>query len=113
MDTCVHWLGIWRLNSVWALDTPDTEYRKYTSYGNDLVWVSSGKYHFIRPTKAKISLVWLQRRGDEWYERCTAYDSLAVLRTVANAGKVTSAICWMIIPLAGVQIKLDWKGVTG
>ena len=26
--------------------------------------------------------------GDEWYERCTAYDSLAVLRTVANAGKL-------------------------
>ena len=36
----------------------DTEYRKYTSYGNDLVWVSSGKYHFIGPTKAKVSLVW-------------------------------------------------------
>ena len=33
----------------------DTEYRKYTSYGNDVVWVSSGKYHFIGPTKAKIS----------------------------------------------------------
>ena len=41
----------------------DTEYRKYTSYGNDLVWVSSGKYHFIGPTKAKISLVWLLTSG--------------------------------------------------
>lgn len=41
----------------------DTEYRKYTSYGNDLAWVSSGKYHFIGPTKAKISLVWLLTSG--------------------------------------------------
>lgn len=37
----------------------DTEYRKYTTYKNDLIWTSSGKYHFIGPTKAKVSLVWL------------------------------------------------------
>ena len=41
----------------------DTEYRKYTSYGNDLVWVRSGKYRFIGPTKAKVSLVWLLTSG--------------------------------------------------
>lgn len=36
-----------------------TEYRQYTTYGDDLVWTSSGRYHFIGPTKAKVSLVWL------------------------------------------------------
>lgn len=41
----------------------DTEYRKYISYGNDLVWASSGKYHFVGPTKAKVSLVWLLTSG--------------------------------------------------
>lgn len=37
----------------------ETEYRQYTTYGEDLVWTSSGRYHFIGPTKAKVSLVWL------------------------------------------------------
>lgn len=37
----------------------ETEYREYTSYGDHLVWTSSGRYHFIGPTKAKVSLVWL------------------------------------------------------
>lgn len=41
----------------------DTEYRKYTTYKKDLVWISSGKYHFIGPTKAKVSLVWLLTAG--------------------------------------------------
>lgn len=36
-----------------------TEYQKYTPYEGSLVWMSSGKYNFIGPTKAKISLVWL------------------------------------------------------
>lgn len=36
-----------------------TEYRKYTTYESDLIWTSSGRYHFIGPTKAKVSLVWL------------------------------------------------------
>lgn len=36
-----------------------TEYRKYTTYEGDLIWTSSGRYHFMGPTKAKISLVWL------------------------------------------------------
>lgn len=36
-----------------------TEYRKYTPYEGDLVWVNSGRYNFIGPTKAKVSLVWL------------------------------------------------------
>ncbi len=35
-----------------------TEYRKYTSYKGDLVWTNGGRYHFIGPTKAKVSLVW-------------------------------------------------------
>lgn len=37
----------------------ETEYRKYTTYEGDLIWTSSGVYHFIGPTKAKVSLVWL------------------------------------------------------
>lgn len=37
----------------------ETEYRKYTTYESDLIWTSSGRYHFIGPTKAKVSLVWL------------------------------------------------------
>lgn len=37
----------------------ETEYRQYTTYGDDLVWTSSGRYHFIGPTKAKVSLIWL------------------------------------------------------
>lgn len=36
-----------------------TEYQKYTPYEGSLVWMSSGQYNFIGPTKAKISLVWL------------------------------------------------------
>ena len=40
----------------------ETEYRKYTTYEGDLIWTSSGRYHFIGPTKAKISLVWLIKR---------------------------------------------------
>lgn len=36
-----------------------TEYRKYTTYEGDLIWQSSGRYHFMGPTKAKLSLVWL------------------------------------------------------
>lgn len=36
-----------------------TEYRKYTPYKGDLIWKSSGRYNFIGPTKAKVSLVWL------------------------------------------------------
>lgn len=36
-----------------------TEYRKYTPYKEDLIWTSSGRYNFIGPTKAKVSLVWL------------------------------------------------------
>lgn len=36
-----------------------TEYQKYTPYEESLVWMSSGKYNLIGPTKAKISLVWL------------------------------------------------------
>ena len=39
----------------------ETEYRKYTTYESDLIWTSSGRYHFIGPTKAKVSLVWLIR----------------------------------------------------
>lgn len=35
-----------------------TEYRKYASYKGDLVWTNSGRYNFIGPTKAKVSLVW-------------------------------------------------------
>ena len=35
-----------------------TGYRKYTSYKGDLVWTNGGHYHFIGPTKAKVSLVW-------------------------------------------------------
>lgn len=35
-----------------------TEYRKYTPYKEDLIWTSSGRYNFIGPTKAKVSLVW-------------------------------------------------------
>lgn len=41
----------------------ETEYRKYTSYKGDLVWTNSGRYHFIGPTKAKVSLVWLITGG--------------------------------------------------
>lgn len=41
----------------------ETEYRKYTTYKKDLVWTSSGRYHFIGPTKAKVSLVWLITAG--------------------------------------------------
>lgn len=37
----------------------ETEYRKYTTYKGDLIWTNSGRYHFIGPTKAKVSLVWL------------------------------------------------------
>ena len=36
-----------------------TEYKKYTPYEGDIVWMNSGRYHFIGPTKAKVSLVWL------------------------------------------------------
>ena len=36
-----------------------TEYKKYTPYEGDLIWTNSGRYNFIGPTKAKISLVWL------------------------------------------------------
>lgn len=36
-----------------------TEYRKYTTYEHDLIWTSTGRYHFMGPTKAKVSLVWL------------------------------------------------------
>ena len=36
-----------------------TEYRKYTTYEGDLIWKTSGKYNFMGPTKAKVSLVWL------------------------------------------------------
>ena len=36
-----------------------TEYRKYTPYKEDLIWTNSGRYNFIGPTKAKVSLVWL------------------------------------------------------
>lgn len=36
-----------------------TEYRKYTTYEGDLIWTSTGRYHFMGPTKAKVSLVWL------------------------------------------------------
>lgn len=41
----------------------ETEYRKYTTYKRDLVWTNSGRYHFIGPTKAKVSLVWLITAG--------------------------------------------------
>ncbi|MCD8183471.1 MAG: DUF3575 domain-containing protein [Bacteroides sp.] len=41
----------------------ETEYRKYSSYKGDLVWNSSGRYHFIGPTKTKVSLVWLITAG--------------------------------------------------
>ena len=35
------------------------------TYEGSLVWMSSGNYTFIGPTKAKISLVWLitKKRG--------------------------------------------------
>ncbi|MDD3036570.1 DUF3575 domain-containing protein [Bacteroides sp.] len=36
-----------------------TEYKKYTPYEGDIVWMNSGRYHFIGPTKAKVSLVWV------------------------------------------------------
>lgn len=39
-----------------------TEYKKYTPYGEDIVWTTSGRYNFIGPTKAKVSLVWLITR---------------------------------------------------
>lgn len=41
----------------------ETEYRKYTTYKGDLIWTNSGRYHFIGPTKAKVSLVWLITAG--------------------------------------------------
>lgn len=40
-----------------------TEYQKYTPYEGSLVWMSTGRYNFIGPTKAKISLVWLITKG--------------------------------------------------
>lgn len=40
-----------------------TDYRKYTTYEGDLIWQTSGRYHFLGPTKAKISLVWLLNGG--------------------------------------------------
>lgn len=40
-----------------------TEYKKYTPYEGDIVWTTSGRYNFIGPTKAKVSLVWLIKRG--------------------------------------------------
>ena len=36
-----------------------TEYKKYTPYEGDIIWTNSGRYNFIGPTKAKVSLVWL------------------------------------------------------
>ena len=36
-----------------------TEYKKYTPYEGNIIWTNSGRYNFIGPTKAKISLVWL------------------------------------------------------
>ncbi|WP_294470748.1 DUF3575 domain-containing protein [uncultured Bacteroides sp.] len=39
-----------------------TEYKKYTPYEEDIVWTTSGRYNFIGPTKAKVSLVWLITR---------------------------------------------------
>lgn len=42
-----------------------TKYQKYTPYEGSLVWMSSGTYTFIGPTKAKISLVWLLTKGRE------------------------------------------------
>ena len=39
-----------------------TEYKKYTPYEGDIVWTTSGRYNFIGPTKAKVSLVWLIKR---------------------------------------------------
>lgn len=41
----------------------ETEYRKYTTYKGDLVWTGSGRYHFMGPTKAKVSIVWLITAG--------------------------------------------------
>lgn len=40
-----------------------TEYRKYTTYEGDLIWQTGGRYHFMGPTKAKVSLVWLIKGG--------------------------------------------------
>lgn len=36
-----------------------TEYTQYTPYEGDIIREKSGRYNFIGPTKAKISLVWL------------------------------------------------------
>lgn len=36
-----------------------TEYTKYTPYEGDIIKTKSGRYNFIGPTKAKISLVWM------------------------------------------------------
>lgn len=36
-----------------------SEYKKYTPYEGDIIWTTSGRYNFIGPTKAKVSLVWL------------------------------------------------------
>lgn len=39
-----------------------SEYKKYTPYEGDIIWTNSGRYNFIGPTKAKVSLVWLITR---------------------------------------------------
>lgn len=78
-----------------------TEYRKYTTYEGDLIWTSSGRYHFMGPTKAKISLVWSLREGGGSYEVYAICGSFTSVRAVGAVSRnVISETCWMIIPSA-------------
>ena len=49
-------LGKWSNDEV---NTRDFIQRNYTPYEGDIIWTNSGRYNFIGPTKAKVSLVWL------------------------------------------------------
>ena len=112
MDTCVHWLGIWRIEFSVGIGYLDTEYRKYTSYGNDLVWVSSGKYHFIGPTKQKF--LWYGFYVGEMSGMKDARHMILWLffGLLPMLGSCDFRDMLDDYPVSGVQIKLDWKGVT-
>ena len=112
MDTCVHWLGIWRLNSVWALDT------WIRSTGNillmEMTWLGS----------AVESITYRADKSKNFFGMASNVGEMSGMKDARHM------ILWLFFgllpmlgscdfrdmlddyPVSGVQIKLDWKGVT-
>ncbi len=89
-----------------------TEYQKYTPYEGSLVWMSSGNYTFIGPTKAKNFVGMVDNQEKRKKMKKTRYAILVLLSSLLTLVGCSRREILDDYPVTGINIRLNWEGVT-